>query len=536
MLNNQEKSTLRERLFRHIDGIAVAPVANALHTTGITQVLLDEKKLSIANIAERFHGNEGYLNVALHVLASQGWLDLDIENDVPVYSINEKSKIAFDHFYLYDDIIELMQFSENYHPRKFESEPFKELSKIFNKYKKNYDLQLSSDPFTSEIQHQILAHIEGNIVGPSVVHLGMSGMFHKYFMETRFKPEEFHKHPESFTTLLDFFTFLGWFNKKKDSYEFTDKGLFFARRASAYGVTVSYIPTFRKMNDLLFGDPNILRINQTEGDEIHVDRAMNVWGSGGAHSTYFKVIDDVIINIFNRDIESQPKGILDMGCGNGALLQHLYEVIESQTLRGKMLEEYPLFLIGADFNEAAIKVTRANLISADIWAKVIKGDVSDPATLAQHLLEDYGIILADLLNVRSFLDHNRIWEYAEEKHKSTNAKNTGAFASRGLRLTPSLVQQNLTEHFEKWAPHVNKFGLLVIELHTISPQLCSQNLGKTMATAYDATHGFTDQYIVDIESFHNAALDSGLKVDRILFRKFPDSDIATVSVNLLKGF
>jgi 2-polyprenyl-3-methyl-5-hydroxy-6-metoxy-1,4-benzoquinol methylase len=41
-------------------------------------------------------------------------------------------------------------------------------------------------------------------------------------------------------------------------------------------------------------------------------------GSGGAHETHFKVVDEIIIKLFNLPIEDQPKGILDMGCGNGA--------------------------------------------------------------------------------------------------------------------------------------------------------------------------------------------------------------------------
>ena len=46
---------------------------------------------------------------------------------------------------------------------------------------------------------------------------------------------------------------------------------------------------------------------------------MNVWGSGGAHAEYFKIIDQIIIELFNRPIADQPIGILDMGCGTGVL-------------------------------------------------------------------------------------------------------------------------------------------------------------------------------------------------------------------------
>ena len=68
----------------------------------------------------------------------------------------------------------------------------------------------------------------------------------------------------------------------------------------------------------------ILKNFNTITEEKTVDREMNVWGSGGAHSTYFKVVDEIIINIFNKPIEEQPKGILDMGCGNGAFIEHIF--------------------------------------------------------------------------------------------------------------------------------------------------------------------------------------------------------------------
>ena len=261
---------------------------------------------------------------------------------------------------------------------------------------------------------------------------------------------------------------------------------------------------------------------------------MNVWGSGGAHSTYFKVIDDIIINIFNKPIEEQPKGILDMGCGNGAFIKHIFEVIEYHTLRGKILDEYPLLLVGADFNQAALKVTRGNLIKSDIWAKVIWGDIGKPEILAKDLKEDYDIDLKDLLNVRTFLDHNRIWKSPVQKTLSVS-KSSGAYAFNGQRLNNAIVEVSLVEHLKNWKPFVEKFGLLIIELHTISPEIAAKNIGKTAATAYDATHGYSDQYILEIDVFNAIIEKAGLYLDTNYFTKFPNNDLATVSVNLLKG-
>ena len=532
-----DKSLLRSSIFRHLDGLAIAPVATALQKHLVLEYILNHKQVQLAELTTTFNANEGYLNVGLRILASQGFLDYIVDNSINeiTISINEKTEIAFSLFHLYEDVVDLLQFSTQFHPRLFEDSPFEKLNIIFDKYKNNYGIVPSEDVLTNSIQNQILKHIEGYLIGPTIVRLAMNGMFHKYFMETSFRPEEFHKSPENFKKILDFFVHLGWFLEKNGNYQFTETGLFYAKRATAYGVTVSYLPTFARIEELIFGDPAVLRMVADGENEIHVDREMNVWGSGGAHDTYFKVVDEIIIKLFNLPIEEQPKGILDMGCGNGAFLQHIFEVIDRQTLRGKMLDEYPLFLVGADYNQTALKVTRANLIKADIWAKVIWGDIGRPDLLSDDLKENYNIDLKDLLNVRTFLDHNRIWEEPKHIYKDRVSTSTGAFAYRGRRISNNFVEDNLLEHLQKWSPYVQKFGLLLIELHTIDPKLAADNLGKTAATAYDATHGFSDQYIVEIDVFNKVAAEAGLYPDTSVFKRFPDNDTATVSINLLKG-
>ena len=124
------------------------------------------------------------------------------------------------------------------------------MNSIFEKFYQDYGIDWSDRADEKIIQEQVFKHIEGALVGPSIVALGMGGMFHKYFMEVSFKPEEYHRDAESFTKILDFFAHLGWFQVKQGTYTFTSKGLFFAKRASAYGVTVSYIPTFAKVEEL----------------------------------------------------------------------------------------------------------------------------------------------------------------------------------------------------------------------------------------------------------------------------------------------
>ncbi len=532
-----DKKELRSSIFRHLDGIVTAPVVAALQKKEIINLIFDSKKILLKEISEKTQSNEGYLNVALRLLASQGFIDyfLDNETDSVILNFNEKTGFLLKYASLYDKVIPYLKESTNPVFQKFEPGSFENFVYLFDDFKTQFGFEIPENKIDKTVFLQILKHIEGCLVSPVIVQLGMRGMFHKYFMETSFQAVEFHKNPENFEKILDFLTYLGWFTKNNKNFKFTENGLYFARRAASYGVTVSYLPMFNRMEDLLFGNPKKLREISESEDEIHVDRKMNVWGSGGAHSTYFKVVTDFIISIFNQPVHLQPKGILDMGCGNGAFIQHIFETVERHTLRGKMLEDYPLFLVGADFNQAALNVTRANLINNDIWAKVIWGDIGNPDLLSKDLKENYDINLSDLLNIRTFLDHNRIWKNPENINPQRTSTSTGAFAFRGERIPNKLVEENLKEHLTLWLPYIKKNGLLVIELHTLNPKITSQHLGETPATAYDATHGFSDQYIVEAKVFRKICKEVGLTIDKDLFRKYPDSDLATVSINLLKA-
>ncbi|MBK9255886.1 MAG: class I SAM-dependent methyltransferase [Saprospiraceae bacterium] len=534
MLSNIQKSNLRSGIFHHLDGLVTVPTAYTLYSKGVIEYLLNEIKVDISELSIKFSANEGYMNVAMHVLACQGWLVQNVNDDgkTTTYEVTSTGKEAFSNVHLYREANELLKLTEKFHPRLFEIEPFKVWEKAKNNFVNGYDIQPDAD---NKVLQNMLRHIEGVLIAPSIVHLAMNGMFHKYFMEASFKPEEYHRHPECFEVLLDFFTHLGWFEKMNGTYKFTETGVFYARRASAYGVTVSYIPTLRHLEDLIFGDPDILRQTVAGAKELHVDRSMNVWGSGGAHTAYFEEVDKILIEIFNQDIELQPKGLLDMGCGNGAFLIHAFDVIERQTKRGKMLEDYPLVLVGADYNEEALKVSRANIIQADVWAKFVQADISRPDLLAQMLHNDYNVNLRDLLNFRSFIDHNRVWQFPVERKDFSINISSGAYAYRGQKINNRDAESSLYEHLQLWQPYISKHGLLVIELHTIDPSLTATHLGKTAATAYDATHGYSDQYILEIDMFHAVASACGLKSDERFQKRFPDSEIATVSIQLFRG-
>jgi hypothetical protein len=259
---------------------------------------------------------------------------------------------------------------------------------------------------------------------------------------------------------------------------------------------------------------------------------MNVWGSGSAHATYFKKVDEIIIEIFNRPVDLQPSGICDVGCGDGTFLQHAFQVIRDRTARGKVLAEYPLLIVGADVNKVARRITKQNFKKARIPDHhVISGDINRPALLAGDL-EELGVDIHDLLHVRSFLDHNRPWlQPSGYVAGARRSRSTGAFAHLGDEILPDELEENLVRHLRRWAPYVGRFGLLMIELHTIPPELAAANPQKTPAVAYDGTHGVSDQYLVEVPVFLDCAKEAGLHADSRFQARFPPSELATVTIN-----
>jgi hypothetical protein len=93
------------------------------------------------------------------------------------------------------------------------------------------------------------------------------------------------------------------------------------------------------------------------------------------------------------------------------------------------------------------------------------------------------------------------------------------------------LEENLVRHLRRWAPYVGRFGLLLLELHTLPPELAAANLERTPAVAYDGTHGFSDQYLVELPVFLDCAREAGLRADSVHACKFPPNELATVSLN-----
>jgi hypothetical protein len=529
-----DKSAVRATVFTHLAGLVVAPTVAALWERGALDPLLDAGRVPFEDLVERTHANRGYLRVALRLLVSCGWL-AEEPRGAGFYVLTRRGRIAMTlapplYAELTSYFLPKALFLEESLFGATDAPVIGLLRELVQRARDGWRIALHDDTVTATVRDLVRGHLDGMLIGPAIVALARSGVLAR-LAAGPLDPAELSGNPAIHGCLFDLLAARGWLARTGKLVELTPAGHYAAQIAASYGVTVSYLPTFAVLPTLLFGNPRIPRVDSS-GFETLVNRAMNVWGSGGAHRTYFNRLDLVVVEIFNRPIEQQPRGICDMGCGDGTLLAHLYRVVLERTLRGQLLDRHPLLFIGADFNKVARRAAKQTLRQAGVPTfHVIPGDINRPAQLASDL-EALDLDVHDLLHIRSFLDHNRPYaRLASYAAGSRPPRTTGAFAYLGDEIPADELEENLVRHLRRWAPYIARFGLLVLELHTLPPEATAANLDRTPAVAYDGTHGFSDQYLVELPVFLACAREAGLAASERFQATFPPSDLATVSLN-----
>ena len=307
----------------------------------------------------------------------------------------------------------------------------------------------------------------------------------------------------------------GWAEWAGSHVVLTDFGAYALRRALAFGVPVSYLPLFGRIDELLFGDAERVWHRPSGQPEPLVDRAMNVRACGASHGRYFAAADEIMLRAFDLPWPEQPLGFCDMGCGDGSWIEHTWNLILNRTERGRLMRAFPQdqryqpLLVGADYNEAARSATRERLTRAGIPHLVLFGDINDPASLQRELAQR-GTDSRDLLHGNSFPVHNRPYTGVKDRAAAARrqSQSTGTYAWRGQAVPNADLEQNLVEFFGAWHGVIGRHGMIVIELH--DPEWVV--VGKTL-TNYVLTHGLSDQFTLGLDDFFRAAAEAGLVAD-----------------------
>jgi hypothetical protein len=188
----------------------------------------------------------------------------------------------------------------------------------------------------------------------------------------------------------------------------------------------------------------------------------------------------------------------------------------TRTKRGKHLAQYPLLMVGADYNTVAQEVARKTLADARIPSLVLFGDITDPIRFARDLRQ-HGLDIRRGLHVRAFIDHNRRYQ-RPERNRTLSSPSTGAYIDDdGATIPNHLLEEDLVSFLERWVPYVGRHGLVLLEAHCVDPRIASRHAGETHNIVFDTYHGFSLQYPIDFETFMEAAWTAGL--DPVLYHQ-----------------
>jgi acyl carrier protein len=303
----------------------------------------------------------------------------------------------------------------------------------------------------------------------------------------------------------------------------SSKGSLALQRCYSYYVPTSYSPMLDQFHTILFEDPGWGFVDagqDAEETEIHVERTLNVVGSGAQHQTLFKDLMRHINIVFaGEDFQNQPQFVVDTGSGDGHLLMHIYEHVKEHTPRGRALKEFPLTMVGVDFNEESRVATAVNLSKRKIPHIVIFGDIGKPAAIMKALQKKH-VDLAKTLHVRSFLDHDR--PYIAPKNKLAEDSVTAAFArsqmvdfvhldKHGNPITPLEVFASLVEHFGRWGDALEgSFGLCMLEVMMLDIPTTKRFFNDCVSFHFDIVQCLSRQYMISPVAFAMGAALAGL--------------------------
>jgi hypothetical protein len=517
-------AAFRKRLFLHQDGFILAMLLGSLREHGVMDLIADGRAHAVGDIARKTPATPAHLHVALRCLAQQGWLSREGTpgTDALAYRLTDLGRAAAPVFPLYDD---LGRFLRRHMPLDKSllngsgSAPRREFAAWVDRALDDWSLpDLGADDLREQVRH----HLNGNLA------LGiMLGLWNLDYFEA---PWPSAGNDEAISDSMRFLAHLGWFDRAREVW--TIEGRIACGHALHYGMVGSYYPMLTELDSLLFGNRAIHGGDGNE--EWHVDRRLNVFASSAAHARYFRDADDIFLDIFNREpIADQPAFVADNGCGDGAWLKHIYALVARHTKRGKHLADYPLVMVAADYNAAALAVARKTLADSGTPSVILFGDITEPGRFARDLAA-HGLDITNGLHIRAFIDHNRRYRGTEPAaNGGLPDRSTGAYVDdAGQVIANDALEQDLVAHLQSWAPHIDRHGLVLLEAHCVDPRVAARHRGEVHNIVFDTYHGFSQQYPVDFEVFMQAAGAAGLAPALHHQRRYPSrKPFASISIN-----
>jgi hypothetical protein len=492
--------------------MAIGSTMAALASHGALSALAAADRTEFGKLRAGLGAHAGFLHVAIRLLADQGWVTCAGEGGTDELSIAPTPGGRVVMTRLADGYAEAARFlplagRAGADPAAADAalEPFLEAAR------RDWGLPVTGVP--ADVRHQVLAHLNGHLVAPVM------------FGVTR------ENRPPG-GRAAEILARQGWVRADGGAVRLTAAGEMAVALARQYRYPMVYLPLLRSVPELIFGDPACAGAADGEA-ETHLDRGLDIRFSGEVFAATCRApFLDVALPLFGREpLAGQPALVVDMGCGDGTLLETLYGAVRTQTARGRRLGEYPLLMVGADPSPVARKAAARRLSAAGVPHHVMDGDIADPARLARDLAAA-GHDARDALHVCKSAIHDRAYRppaslgtppgallaLGETTLPTVPPAAAGpsppgamtAFAHPdGSAIPAAALALNLAELFRSWLPLARRHGWIVIEAHSVRSATVAALIGRTLATALDATHGYSCQYPVEPEVFAWAARAGG---------------------------
>lgn len=504
----------------HIDGIAIGSTVYALARHGVfSRLRLDGSPLNVTDFATEVGARAGYFHLAMRLLAAQGFVKRMINGEEAETTVcltpsgMEWLRLISAYELIPHAILQAVKVPEALAGRgNFERNTIDSASEL--------------NPDDSPMGQRVRLHVQGHLVAAIMKEFVVRGLFDSFGNQAgKFVQFEALQADEGgLNVAFQLLAGQGWAIREPGRAALTPEGGIAALMARQYYYPVSYLPTFQMVPKLLFGGQPEETLRSPDGTERHVDRKLDIKFSGLVFNRICRdPFMEVVLPLFDRDpVEAQPRCVVDTGSGDGTLLAELYRAIRERTMRGKVFDRYPLLMVGAEYNRVAQETTEAKLASACVPHLTLFGDIGNPDALARELSR-HGIDPLEVLHVSKSVIHNRMYAplHGTEGAQTGHPLSTGVFVSpSGDLITARDLECDLVEHFRKWLPWTTRHGMVVIEAHTVDPEITASRLGRNIITYLDASHGYSHQYLVEVEVFRRAAEAAG-------YRMFQFRDLAT---------
>ncbi len=491
-----------QQVTQHINGIAIGMCVHTLEQVGLLDKLANASApLPLTGLCHHYRIRPGYCHLAAKLLAAEGLLRRsgDISGGDTHVEFSDMGR-------------EWLQWVEAYrcYPNLVASamkvpSAFLGHAEIAGTHRGILD-KLSA---TAGPHHVLASRVANHIRGPII-----AALMHEWHRRRLFAPfagKSGHFIPfdglfpqrQPIEASARIFAEQGWMVLKANEAALTDAGVVAVGMALQYGYSVCYLPTTYCIPELMLGGKPFADTAATE-EEAHVDRALDIRFSGEVFSRQCREpFLNMARSLFDHgDFANQPAVVVDCGAGDGTVLLELYRAIGEETRRGQRLEDYPLLMVAAEYNEVARKTCAQRLTQAGIPHLALFGDIGEPEALLQSLIQ-HGIDPGTILHINKSVIHNRTYHPPNTPVLAVNPPHSSSvfITPDGSLIASSDLESNLLDFFLRWKPYIHRHGMISIEAHTVPAEITALHIDHSLVTAMDASHGFSHQYLIEYARF-----------------------------------